>query len=126
MKKIKGYDDPLNFDITNRPSDASLRSAVVFGFFLSALPGAVVLTLLYVWIVGEPTGGWTIFWAVIGALIGMSCYFPMNKRSGKIKRQEFISAGGDPTGITDHMFGGMGGHPRSDGTWQWTRPSHDI
>ncbi|MCU1566500.1 MAG: hypothetical protein JWQ56_1437 [Pseudarthrobacter sp.] len=126
MKKIKGYDDPLNFDITNRPSDASLRATVVFGFFLSALPGAVTLPLIYSWIVGEPTGGWAIFWALIGALVGMTYYFPSNKRSGRIKRREFISAGGDPTGITDHMFGGMGGYRRKDGSWQWSSPSHDI
>lgn len=126
MTKIRGYDDPANFDITNRPSNASLRRTIVIGFFLSAIPGAVVLPMPYAFIAAEPEAGWVIAFAVVGALIGMAFYFPANLRSGRIKRREFVRAGGDPTGITDHMFGAMGGHQRPDGRWQWASPSHDI
>lgn len=126
MIRPRSYDDPANFDIHNRPSNASLRFGIVFGFFLSAFPGGIILPLLYVWIIPEPTGGWAIVCAAIGALIGMSMYFPHNLRDGRIKRREYVKAGGDPTGISDHMFGAMGGCENKDGQWQWSYPSYDI
>lgn len=126
MIRPRSYDDPANFDIHNRPTNASLRGGIILGFFLSAIPGAMLLMLLYVWISPEEEAGWLILWTAIGASIGMSMYFPQNLRSGRIKRREYIKAGGDPTGITDHMFGAMGGCQNPDGQWQWSYPSHDI
>jgi hypothetical protein len=114
------YGHPDNSDISKRPSNRTLVTAVVFGFFLSALPGAALLPFLYVLISGEPTAFWTVTAAIVGALIGMSMYFPSNLRSGRIKKREFIAAGGDPTGITDHMFGAMSGRKLRDGSWEWS------
>lgn len=122
MRRFQGYDHPSNFDINNRPSNASLTGAVVVGLVLSALPGAVILTLLYSWISGDPTAGWTITLAAIGAAIGIAMYFPANARSGRMKKREFISAGGDPTGISIQQFGAMGGMKLDDGRWQWSTP----
>lgn len=126
MRKIRSYDDPANFDITNRPSDRSLRAGVVVGFLLSAIPGAVLLPMPYTFIAEDPQMNVFLIFVGIGAAIGMSLYFPHNRRNGRIKRREYVRAGGDPTGITDHMFGAMGGYQRPDGKWQWTSPSSDI
>jgi hypothetical protein len=41
---------------------------------------------------------------------------------GSRKRREFVSAGGDPTGMNLWMFGSMGGNLLEDGTWQWKKP----
>lgn len=114
------YGHPDNSDINKRPSNRSLITTMWVGFFLSAVPGAVLLLLAYVFISGDPTAFWTITTAIVGALIGMSMYFPSNLRDGRRKKREFIAAGGDPTGITDHMFGSMAGRKLPDGSWEWS------
>lgn len=114
------YGHPDNSDINKRPSNRTLTATVWVGFFLSAVPGAVLLLLLYVFISGEPTAFWTVTLAIVGALIGMSMYFPSNLRDGRRNKREFIAAGGDPTGITDHMFGAMAGRKLPDGSWEWS------
>lgn len=122
MSKFKGYDHPDNFDIAKRPSNASLTRAIVVGFFLSAMPGAVVLPLLYSWLPFEPNAVWVIALATIGGLIGMLAYIPGIKREGRRKRREFVAAGGDPEGISLRQFGVMGGMKLDDGRWQWSSP----
>lgn len=119
-KKTLVYGHPDNSDISKRPSNASLITVVALGFIFSALPGAILLPLPYVFISGEPEVFWTVALAVVGALIGMSLYFPSNLRDGRRKKREFIAAGGDPTGITDHMFGAMAGRKMPDGSWEWS------
>ena len=69
--KIRSYDDPANFDITNRPSPRELTVAVWFGFFLNGIPGAVILPLLYTWNVHPPQARAGIVMAIIGASAGM-------------------------------------------------------
>lgn len=126
MKKIRSYDDPANFDIANRPTVANLTLWLWIGFLLNALPGAIILPLIYTWLPGEPQVTPVIILAAIGALIGMVTYFPRTKRAGIRKRREFVAADGDPTGYSDMLFGVMGGVPTKDGGWQWTSPSSDI
>ena len=87
--KIRSYDDPANFDITNRPTPKELTVGLWIGFFLNAIPGAIILPLIYTWIVSEPEAGPMIALAAIGALIGMGTYFPRTKRAGSRKRREF-------------------------------------
>lgn len=123
--KIKGYDDPANFDITNRPSPKELTIGLWVLFFLNAFPGAVVLPLLYVWIIHPPEAGPMIALAVIGAAIGMGTFIPRTKRAGIRKRREFIKAGGDPSEYSDLQCGNLGGAQNPDGSWQWTFPSND-
>lgn len=124
--KIRSYDDPANFDITNRPTAKELRVGLIIGFFLNAIPGAIILPLIYTWVVSEPEAGPVIILAAIGALIGMATYFPRTKKAGIRKRREFVAAGGDPTGLSDMLFGIMGGAPVGKTGWQWTFPSSDI
>lgn len=124
--KIRSYDDPANFDITNRPTPRSLTAALWFGFFLNGFPGAVILPLIYTWVINPPQAGPVIALAVVGAGIGMGLYFPRTKREGCRKRREFTKAGGDASEYSDLQCGVLGGWQKPDGGWQWTSPSSDI
>lgn len=126
MKKIRSYDDPANFDINNRPTPKNLTLWLWIGFVLNAIPGAVILPILYVWIIHPPQVGIMIFFAVCGAAIGLGTYFPRTKREGRRKRREFTKAGGDASEYSDLQCGVLGGFPTKDGGWQWTSPSSDI
>ena len=122
--RFNGYGHPDNFDITNRPSNVSLTWGIVVMFILSAVPGAVLLPMPYVfWFTDEPSGSIALTLAIIGAVIGMAWYFPAQVRAGRKKRREFIAAGGDPTGISLRQFGVMGGRRLPDGRWQWSTES---
>src|SRR6478609_634483 len=107
--KIRSYDDPANFDITNRPSPRELTAALWVGFILNVIPGAVVLPLLYVWIIHPPQAAPMIALAVLGAGLGMGFYFPNTKREGRRKRREFTKAGGDASEYSDLQCGVLGG-----------------
>ena len=126
MKKIRSYDDPANFDINNKPTPQNLTLWLWIGFLLNALPGAVILPLLYIWIFRNPTAEPVIILAIVGAFLGMGTYFPRTKRAGRVKRREFTKAGGDATNYSDLQCGVLGGYQRPDGVWQWTSPSNDI
>lgn len=123
--KIRSYDDPANFDITNRPSPKELTIGLWFGFILNGFPGAIILPLIYTWIVDVPEVTPVIVLAVIGALIGMGTYFPRTKKAGIRKRREFVAAGGDASEYSDLQCGILGGAPLHNGGWQWTFPSND-
>lgn len=123
--KIRSYDDPANFDITNRPTPKELTIGLWILFFLNGIPGAIILPLIYTWVVSEPQVGPVIALAVIGALIGMGTYFPRTKRAGQRKRREFTKAGGDASDYSDLQCGILGGAPVGKTGWQWTFPSND-
>lgn len=123
--KIRSYDDPANFDINNRPSPKELTIGLWVLFFLNAIPGAIILPLIYTWVTDSPQAGPAIAFAVFGAFLGMVSYFPRTKRSGIRKRREFIKAGGDPSEYSDLQCGILGGAQNPDGSWQWTFPSND-
>jgi hypothetical protein len=120
---IRSYDDPANFDITNRPTPKELTIGLWATFFLSGIPGALILPLLYTWIVAPAQMSIVLIFAVIGMGIGMGAYFPMIKRRGIRKRREFIDVGGDPSEYSDLQCGVLGGSKTRNGGWQWTFPS---
>lgn len=123
--KIRSYEDPANFDITNRPSPKELTIGLWFLFILNGIPGAIILPLIYTWIVDVPEVTPCIILATVGALIGMGTYFPRTKRAGIRKRREFTKAGGDASEYSDLQCGILGGCETSNGGWQWTFPSND-
>ncbi|ACL42426.1 hypothetical protein Achl_4475 (plasmid) [Pseudarthrobacter chlorophenolicus A6] len=108
--------DPSRFVHIDRPSNASLRGAVVTGIALSflfgaAAGGAVLLPfhpeneLLY--LVGMAVG------VVVANIVNVR----VTLRSGRRRREDFIRCGGDPTGMTDMMFGVMRGQRTEKGEW---------
>jgi hypothetical protein len=122
MQRPRTYTNPDNFDISKRPSNGTLIFLLGFRLFLSALPGSVILPLIYDWLFPSSEDNFKLLLAFIGGVIGMAIYLPLNLRSGRRKRAEFVSAKGDPTGINDYMFGVMGGRKFEDGGWEWTPP----
>lgn len=120
--RFNGYEHPDNFDITNRPTNGSLTRGYIARIILSAIPGAVVLPMPYTfWFSDEPSTNTMLVLALIGAVIGIAIFIPISLRNGKRKRAEFISAGGDPTGIKLHQFASMGGEILPDGRWRWMK-----
>jgi hypothetical protein len=102
-----------------RDSNRSLRiSAIIQATFVMAA-FSIGAAVLYVWLSGDPVGMISILCFILGAGIGAAVFFPLHFRYAKRKRAEFISVGGDPTGITLFMFGAMGGRRLPDGSWEW-------
>ncbi|WP_426767015.1 hypothetical protein ACP3TD_09530 [Pseudarthrobacter sp. 1G09] len=108
--------DPTKFVHIYRPSNSSLRGAVVVGWALSigagAILGACILlpfspTVKTLYLVG----------AIIGATLGGAIYVYTNLREGRRRREDFVRTGGDPTGISDMMFGVMRGKRTQEGNW---------
>lgn len=54
---------------------------------------------------------------VVGGSVGGAWFFVTNRRDGRRRRDDFIACGGDPTGMTDMMFGVMRGYRTGQGEW---------
>ena len=50
------------------------------------------------------------------ALAGV-IYVRTNLRDGRCRREDFVRSGGDPTGMSDMMFGIMRGKRTDEGKW---------
>jgi hypothetical protein len=55
--------------------------------------------------------------AIIGAALGGLVYVRTNLRDGRRRREDFVRSGGDPTGMSDIMFGMMRGKRTEEGKW---------
>lgn len=108
--------DPAKFVHIDRPSNASLRGAIVTGAVLAALfggaaGGCILLPFhpenQYLYLLG----------GAIGIVIGSIINIVVTLRSGRRRREDFIRCGGDPTGMTDMMFGVMRGYRNENGEW---------
>lgn len=55
--------------------------------------------------------------AIIGAALGGLIYVWTNLREGRRRREDFVRSGGDPTGMSDMMFGIMRGKRTEEGKW---------
>lgn len=108
--------DPSKFVPIDRPSNASLRGAVVTGFVLWIGAGAI-------------SAGWlaTLFStelpiyltaSVAGAALVTGLGIRSTTRIGRRRREDFVRCGGDPTGMTDLMFGSMRGWRTPEGKWE--------
>jgi hypothetical protein len=102
-----------NNDPNQRPSNRSLRFRAGFGAVFWALLLGVGFTLGYVYlsnlIVGRPYGVLSVLFFVAGCGLGLAWYLREHFKAARLKREEFVRAGGDPTGITPWMFGAMSG-----------------
>lgn len=110
--------DPSRFVHIDRPSDASLRGAVVVGVVLAVGAGAIAASCALLPLNLAP--GAEILYlvaAVIGGGLACTLFVRSNLRQGRRRREDFIRCGGDPAGMTDMMFGVMRGHRTEDGEW---------
>lgn len=108
--------DPNKFVHIDRPSNASLRGAIVVGTFLSAGAGAATLSCALLPFHPEATVLYLVA-ACIGAVLGVVIFIRSNLRDGRRRRDDFVRCGGNPAGMTDMMFGIMRGYRTEDGTW---------
>lgn len=109
--------DPDKFVHIDRPSNFSLRVTVVVSLVLAGLAGATAVCVVVV--LFQPAEK-TVYMvgAVIGAVLGVIVVVLSTLRSGRRRREDFVRCGGDPTGMTDMMFGIMRGRRTSDGNWE--------
>jgi len=109
--------DPSKVVHIDRPSDASLRVDVVVGLVLSIGAGAIAGACLAAWLgPAEPIP--YLVSALIGGSLAAVVFVRTTLRSGRRRREDFVRCGGDPTGMTDLMFGSMRGWRTPEGVWE--------
>lgn len=108
--------DPSKFVHIDRPSNRSLRGAVAFGFFFWAVAGGVICALIYFFFFNQQAKDLYIP-AAIGAIIGVILGVRHTIKDGRKRRDDFVRCGGDPTGMSDMMFGIMRGYRTAEGEW---------
>ncbi|MEV7663301.1 hypothetical protein [Paenarthrobacter sp. NPDC089316] len=108
--------DPKKFVHIDRPSNASLRGGIVTGFVLSIGAGAIAASCSLLPFHPEAKILYLVA-AVIGGSLGCVLFVRSNLRDGRRRREDFIRCGGDPTGMTDMMFGIMRGKRTETGEW---------
>jgi hypothetical protein len=107
--------DPAKFVHIDRPSNASLRGSIVTGFVLwigaGGIPAAFIVSRF------TDDGFACLVAAVIGAALAVVLGVRHTVKSGRRRREDFVRCGGDPTGMTDMMFGTMRGLRTAEGEW---------
>ncbi|HEX9088649.1 MAG TPA: hypothetical protein VF867_14105 [Arthrobacter sp.] len=108
--------DPAKFVHIDRPSNASLRGAVVTGFVLWIGAGAISAG----WLATRFSTDVPLYLvaSVAGAILVTVLGIRSTTRIGRRRREDFVRCGGDPTGMTDLMFGSMRGWRSPDGAWE--------
>jgi hypothetical protein len=108
--------DPSKFVHIDRPSNASLRLGVIAGWLLSMAAGATIASSALLPFNPDAEILYLIA-AIIGAPLGGLIYVRTNLRGGRRRREDFVRSGGDPTGMSDMMFGMMRGKRTEEGKW---------
>ena len=108
---------PANFVPIDRPTNLSLRGGVAVMVGMSALAAAIVFAL--VTLLFDPEERIIYAWtAAAGAAVGATVVVSSMRRTGRRRREDFVRSGGDPTGVSDLMFGVMRGRRTAEGTWE--------
>jgi hypothetical protein len=100
----------------NKPSNASLRGAIVVGAMLAVLFGAAAGSCVLLPFHPQDQTLYLVGGA-IGAVLASVVNVCITLRSGRRRREDFVRCGGDPTGMTDMMFGMMRGERTANGEW---------
>lgn len=108
--------DPSKFVHIDRPTNAGLRGSIAVGLILSIGAGATAGSSALLPFRPEAEFLYLIA-ACIGAVLGGVIFVRSSLRSGRRRREDFVRCGGDPTGITDMMFGLMRGERNEKGEW---------
>lgn len=107
--------DPSKFIHIDRPSNASLRGAIFTGFVLWILAGGVLVAFIVSRF--DDDGPTWLVAGIIGASLATALGVSNTLRAGRRRREDFVRCGGDPTGMTDMMFGSMRGYRTAEGEW---------
>ena len=111
-----------NHNPNARFSNKQLHLHAVTHAVVTSLAFGIGSAVIYVFVSGNPIGYLSVAFFILGCGAGLAVFFPSHFRYGRKKRAQFVSAGGDPTGMTLFMFGAMGGHLTKDGEWEWHHP----
>lgn len=107
--------DPSRFVHIDRPSNSSLRGAILTGFVLWIIAGGVIGSIVYFFFNQDATDLYLP--AAIGAAIAVVIGVRHTVKTGRKRRDDFVRCGGDPTGMSDMMFGVMRGYRTAEGEW---------
>ncbi len=111
--------DPDRVIHIDRPSNFSLRVVAVVAFVLATLAGAILPAVIVA--LFDPAENVTyLIAAAIGAALAGTLEIRTSLHNGRRRREDFVRSGGDPTGMTDLMFGAMRGWRTADGRWEVT------
>lgn len=108
--------DPSKFVHIDRPSDRSLKISIIIGFVLWSGAGGVIGACGYFWLI-NPEADNVYLPAAIGAAIAVLIGVRSTIKDGRRRREDFVRCGGDPTGMSDMMFGMMRGQRTNEGKW---------
>ena len=109
--------DPSKFVHIDRPSDATLKRSVILGFVLWILAGGITGAFAYFFLINQQATNLYLP-AAIGAAIAVLLGVRNTRKAGRKRRDDFVRCGGNPTGISDMMFGTMRGYRTADGKWE--------
>lgn len=107
--------DPSKFVHIDRPSNFSLRGGILTGFIVWIFAGGVSAALVYFFFNQDAKDLYLP--AAIGAIIAVILGVRHTIKSGRKRRDDFVRCGGDPTGMSDMMFGTMRGYRTPEGEW---------
>jgi hypothetical protein len=111
-----------NHNPNARYSNKKLHAYAVTHAVVTSLAFGIGSAVIHVFASGNPIGYLSVAFFILGCGAGLAVFFPSHFRHARNKRAQFLSAGGDPTGMTLFMFGAMGGHLTKEGGWEWYRP----
>lgn len=108
-----------NVNPNQRPTNAKLSWESFMNCSVTASIGSMWVTIPLL-VTSDPDPA--MFYAIpVSAAIALILFLPYLFHRGFRKRKNFVSAGGDSTGMSLWMFGSMGGKLLTDGTWQWKK-----
>lgn len=109
--------DPDKFVHIDRPSNSTLRGAIAVGLVLATAAGAAVAGCIVAFLDPAEDVVYLIA-AVLGAALAVTLNVRGTLSSGRRRREDFVRCGGDPTGMTNMMFGVMRGWRTAKGDWE--------
>lgn len=108
--------DPSKFVHIDRPSDRSLKGSIITGFVVWIIAGGVTGSCAYFFLI-NPNATDLYLPAAIGATLAVLLGVRHTVKDGRKRREDFVRCGGDPTGMSDLMFGTMRGYRTAEGEW---------
>lgn len=108
--------DPSKFVHIDRPSNRSLKGTAFTIFVLWTMAGGTVGACGYLWFINPDATDLYLPAAIVAVIVDIFAYFG-TKKEGRRRREDWVRCGGDPTGMSELMFGSMRGERTSEGKW---------
>jgi FtsH-binding integral membrane protein len=99
--------EPVVKPVLEQPNKVVLTLLALFKCVMSAVTGAAIAAALCLFNDRLPLSDLSLLFIVLNALVGLVTFFATHFQEGKNRKAAFITAGGDPTGISVFMFGSL-------------------